>query len=433
MNRLHCLCPALLLAALVALTVPAARSHAQGLFDFEREPIAYHRKPALNAVTRLQDKINAGKGGLKFSRPRGYLDSVLEQLKIPVSTQALVFSKSSAQLRQISPSRPRALYFNDKAYVGWVQGGEVLEIIVTDPALGAVFYTLKQEEAEKPLLVRDKGQCLQCHARPRTRDVPGPVVRSLYTGSDGQPIFNFGYYVSDHTSPFAERWGGYYVTGTHGRMFHMGNILADRSIPPEKIDYTSGANITDLSALVDTAPYPSRHSDIVALMVLEHQTQLQNLATRARYEEIRGNHYDKALEAGGGFQSDLSKRLVARAGDELLKYMLFSGEHRLTSAVKGTSGFTAEFSHRGPRDRKGRSLYQLDLTTRLFSYPLSYMIYTDSFRKLPPRVMAHVTRGLRKVLTAKSAADEFPHIGLESRRAILEILKDTWPGLAGKW
>ena len=432
-KRPDCLRRALFLAALVALAVPAVRSHAQGLFDFEREPIDYHRKPAVNVVSRLQERINAGKVGLKFSRPRGYLDSLLEQLKIPASTQALVFSKSSAQLRQISPSRPRALYFNDKAYVGWVQGGAVLEIIATDPELGSVFYTLKQEEAGKPLLVRDKGQCLQCHARPRTRDVPGPVVRSLYTGSDGQPIFNYGYYVSDHTSPFAERWGGYYVTGTHGRMFHMGNILADRSLPPEKIDYEAGANITDLSSLVDTAPYLSRHSDIAALMVLEHQSQLQNLATRARYEETRGRYYDKALELNGDFQSDLSKRLVIRAGDELLRYMLFTGEHKLSSPVKGTSGFTAEFSRRGPRDRKGRSLYQLDLRTRLFRYPLSYMIYTDSFRKLPPRVLAHVTRRLRKVLTEKSVDDEFSHIGLESRRAILEILKDTWPGLAGKW
>ena len=107
----------------------------------------------------------------------------------------------------------------------------------------------------------------------------------------------------------------------------MGNILADRSLPPEKIDYETGANITDLSSLVDTAPYPSRHSDIAALMVLEHQSQLQNLATRARYEETRGRYYDKALELNGAFQSDLSKRLVIRAGDELLRYMLLSLIH----------------------------------------------------------------------------------------------------------
>lgn len=423
----------LLIITLQVLVLPAAQTRAQGLFDFEREPIDYHKKSAVNPISRLQEKIDAGELELEFSRPRGYLDSLLRQLKISISTQSLVFSKSSAQLRKISPSRPRALYFNEKAYVGWVQGGEVLEIIAADPLLGSVFYTLKQEKAKRPRLVRDKGQCLQCHARPRTRYVPGPVVRSLYTGSDGQPIFNFGYYVSDHTSPFSERWGGYYVTGTHGRMLHMGNLLADRSQPPEEIDYSAGANVTDLSGLVDTTPYLSRHSDIAALMVLEHQTQMQNLVTRARYEETRGSYYDKAIATGRDFHSDLSKRLVARAGDELLKYMLFSGELRLSSPVRGTSGFTAEFSGKGPRDRKGRSLYQLDLLTRLFKYPLSYMIYTESFRKLPPRVLAHVTRRLREVLMAKSADDEFSHLGLESRRAILEILKDTWPGLAGKW
>ncbi|MEC7774454.1 MAG: hypothetical protein VYC32_00005, partial [Planctomycetota bacterium] len=278
-----------------------------------------------------------------------------------------------------------------------------------------------------------KGQCLQCHARPRTRDVPGPVVRSLYTGSDGQPVLNFGYYVSDHTSPFSERWGGYYVTGTHGKMLHMGNLLTDRSQPLAEIDYSRGANISDLSGWFDTSPYLSAHSDIVALMVLEHQSQMQNLFTRARYEEVRGRYYDKALESNKDFRSDLSKRLIVRAGNDLLKYMLFTGEFRLRAPVKGTSGFAGEFSARGPRDRKGRSLYQLDLVTRLFKYPLSYMVYTESFKRLPSRVLAHIRRELRKVLTASSPGDDYAHLSLKDRRAIFEILKDTCSELVEGW
>ena len=423
----------LLLLILELIGWPCATAHAQGLFDFEREPINYHKRPASNVVTRLQSGIDSGKVQLVYKEPRGYLDSVLQHLKIPKSTQSLVFSKSSAQLRKISPSRPRALYFNDQAYVGWVQGGEVIELIASDPTLGTVFYTMKQERGAKPRLLRDKGQCLQCHARPRTRDVPGPVVRSLFTGSDGQPVLNFGYYVSDHTSPFSERWGGYYVTGTHGKMLHMGNLLTDRSQPLAEIDYSRGANISDLSGWFDTRPYLSAHSDIVALMVLEHQSQMQNLVTRARYEEVRGRYYDKALESNKDFRSDLSQRLVARAGNDLLKYMLFTGEFRLRAPVKGTSGFAREFSARGPRDRKGRSLYQLDLVTRLFKYPMSYMVYTESFRRLPSRVMVHIRRELRKVLTASSPGDDYAHLGLKDRRAIFEILKDTCPELADGW
>jgi len=433
MKKITPLNACLLLLSLGLTAWPSAAAPAQGLFDFEREPIDYHNKPASNVVTRLQSGIDSGKVQLVYKEPRGYLDSVLQHLKIPKSTQSLVFSKSSAQLRKISPSRPRALYFNDQAYVGWVQGGAVIELIASDPTLGTVFYTMKQEKGTKPRLLRDKGQCLQCHARPRTRDVPGPVVRSLYTGSDGQPILNFGYYVSDHTSPFSERWGGYYVTGTHGEMLHMGNLLTDRSQPLAEIDYSRGANISDLSGWFDTSPYLSAHSDIVALMVLEHQSQMQNLFTRARYEEVRGRYYDKALESNKDFRSDLSKRLIVRAGNDLLKYMLFTGEFRLRAPVKGTSGFAGEFSARGPRDRKGRSLYQLDLVTRLFKYPLSYMVYTESFKRLPSRVMAHIRRELRKVLTASSPGDDYAHLSLKDRRAIFEILKDTCSELVEGW
>ena len=424
----------LLLLSLELTGWPYAMVHAQALFDFEREPIHYHTRPASNVVTRLQSDIDSGQVQLVFQQPRGYLDSILQYLKISKSTQSLVFSKSSAQLRKISPSSPRALYFNEQAYVGWVQRGEVIELIASDPELGAVFYSLKQVNEAKPRLLRDEGQCLQCHARRRTRGVPGPVVRSLYTDSDGQPILNFGHYVSDHTSPFSERWGGYYVTGTHGKMLHMGNLLADRSQQPAEIDYSQGANITDLSGLFDTRPYLSADSDIVALMVLEHQSQMQNLITLAHYEEVRGESYVQAGESSNpNFRSDLSQRLVARAGNDLLKYMLFTNEFSLQAPVRGTSGFARQFSARGPRDRQGRSLYQLDLTTRLFKYPMSYMVYNESFRKLPFQVMAHIRRELRKVLTASTADDDYAHLSLEDRRAILEILQDTCPELADGW
>ena len=44
----------------------------------------------------------------------------------------------------VSGRTPRALYFNDDVFVGYCQDGEVLEISVADPQLGAVFYTLGQ-------------------------------------------------------------------------------------------------------------------------------------------------------------------------------------------------------------------------------------------------------------------------------------------------
>ena len=410
-----------------------AAAEAQGLFNFERKPIDYHNQVAKNPVSQLQEKILSGKVQLEYQGPRGYLDSFLKQLNVSQTTQALVFSKSSLQLHRIAPPRPRAIYFNDNVYVGWVQGGDVLEIIASDPSLGTVFYTLRQQDVPFPRFTRDRGQCLQCHANRRTKQVPGPVVRSLFTQINGQPVFNLGSFVSDHTSPFSRRWGGYYVTGTHGTMLHMGNMVVDRNTPLEEFDYQPGANVTDLSSLVNTRPYLTRHSDIVALMVLEHQSQMQNLITQAHFEEIRGKYYDSALSREEGFQSDFTKRRIFRASEELLKYMLFFDEHPLSSPVKGTSGFTEEFSARGPHDKLGHSLYQLDLQTRMFKYPMSYMIYTEAFKQLPPLTLAHLSRRLQEVLTAESTDDEFSHLDLETRKVILKIARETYPLLTKNW
>ena len=406
---------------------------AEGIFEFERNPIDYHQQPVNNRITQLQDKILSGDVRLEFHRTRGYLDSFLQQLNVSKSTQSLVYSKTSVQLRRISPTRPRALYFNENVYVGWVPAGDVLEIIVSDPKIGSVFYTLKQQETVFPRFERDKGQCLQCHANRRTQEVPGPVVRSLFTGSDGQPIYRFGSFNSDHTSPFSRRWGGYYVTGTHGSTLHMGNMLVDREKPFEEIDYESGANVRDLSSLVDTRPYLTRHSDIAALMVLEHQVQMQNLVTKAHYAEIWGKHYDTVLDLNQDSDSEWTERLVVRAAEALLAYMLFVDEYQLRSPVIGTSGFTEEFSAKGPQDQQGRSLYELDLNTRLFKYPLSYMVYTEAFRQLPPMTSNHLSRRLHKVLTARSTEDEFSHLDRKSRKAILDILEQTCPELTKNW
>src|SRR5947209_11611205 len=82
---------------------------------------------------------------LEYTENWGYLPSVLKELNVPISSQTLVFSKSSFQLSQISPQMPRAIYFNDDTYVGWVNHGQFIEIATVDPKTGPVFYTLDQD------------------------------------------------------------------------------------------------------------------------------------------------------------------------------------------------------------------------------------------------------------------------------------------------
>lgn len=415
---------------------PTCRT-ALGQSFFEQEPINYHTAPVNDPVARLQKAIAQGKLKLAFDEQHGYLKSVLESLEISPSSQMLVFSKTSFQRKRISPSNPRALYFNDDVYVGWVQDGTVIEVSSVDARQGTIFYTLAQQESASPRFERDRGDCLSCHATSRTRDVPGSLVRSVYPSPTGLPHFDAGTFRTNHSSPFAERWGGWYVTGTHGAQRHMGNAIASDKKNQEKLDKETHANLKELSGLLDTSPYLTPHSDIVALMVLEHQTDMHNLITRANYDTRRALRDAKVLNEmlnePADYISPSIRRRIANAGEKLLKYMLFVDEAELTDAIQGTSAFAAEFSSLDPRDSRGRSLRQFDLERRLFKYPCSYLIYSDAFDGLPEQVKHHVYDRLREILTNKDTGEDFLHLSPADRKAILDILQETKPDLAGYW
>ncbi|UUO07810.1 hypothetical protein M4951_05735 [Blastopirellula sp. J2-11] len=402
-------------------------------FDFEKEPINYGENLQHDAVAQLQQQLSNQLSQLNFDEQHGYLKSVLEKLNISPESQVLVYSKTSFQLSRISPRKPRALYFNDDSYVGWVQGGDVVEIMTTDPQHGEVFYTLSQEQNETPRFVQDRGQCITCHASSRTQGVPGGLIRSAFVNASGQPHYGSGTFTTDHSSPFAERWGGWYVTGTHGTMRHMGNVLSLDRDDAENIDRESGANVTDLSQKLNVSPYLTPHSDIVALMVLEHQTQMQNFLTLANFETRMAQHHDQtinmALDRPADHQSDTTRRRIASAGEKLVRSLLFVDEFPLESPVAGTSGFASEFAARGPFDSQQRSLRDFDLQTRLFKYPCSYLIYSDSFDQLPPAVKQYVASRLHEILFGDDMGEDFSHLTAEDRRAIREILQATKPDL----
>lgn len=246
-----------------------------------------------NSITNLQSELDAGRTRLEFDPDRGYLESLLQTLKIPQSSQALVFSRTSLQREFTSPSQPRAVYFNDSVYVAYLQNGLPLEIAVADPSGRIFFYTLDQSDSAPP---RFKGDttCNLCHD-PQHAGVPMLIMRSHFTDVRGYALQAQGqmsqllFRITDQTL-FSQRWGGWYVTGTHGRQLHMGNMLAP--IEAERIgsnpaayvarmDRQPGANVVRLDRFLDTKPYLTASSDIVALMILGHQVQLHNLINTA--------------------------------------------------------------------------------------------------------------------------------------------------------
>ena len=400
---------------------------------FEHEPILYSQTPVSDPVSQLQKKLDAGDLKLKFTEGQGYLPAVLDALGVSPESQMLVFSKTSFQLRRISPRTPRALYFNDDVYIGWVPNGDVIEVSAVDPKQGAIFYTLDQDQASKPKFIRDKGNCMTCHASSRTQGVPSHLVRSVYPSASGHPHFGAGTFRTNHASPFAKRWGGWYVSGTHGKQRHMGNAISKDRYRPEDLDVEAGANVKDLSGLVNLDGYVSRHSDIVALMVLEHQTEMHNLITLASFETRSALHHgavmNKALERDEDFVSESTRRRINNVADKVVKYMLFCEEFPLTDPVAGTSQFAVQFAKQGRRDKQGRSLRDFDLQRRIFKHPCSYLIYSDSFVSLPPPVKESIYRRLLDVLSGTDQSDDYDHLSSADRRAILEILRDTHPDL----
>ena len=414
------------------LALPLAVSHAQD--DLDSPPISYSSTPTRDAVAQLKSRLDAGELKLDWDQQHGWLPAVLEELEIPHSSQLLVFSKTSLQASKISPRRPRAIYFNDEAYVGAVQFGDILELSAVDPRNGAMFYSLDAEQSDAPRLRRTSDKCLACHDTARTQHVPGFLVRSVFPAKSGHPHFDLGTTTTDQTTDFRERFGGWYITGTHGKLRHRGNVIAVKDVK-SPIDSEAGANVTELSNHIKTDRYLTPHSDLVAMLVLEHQAQMHNLITRASYEARRAEHYDKiwneTLDRPADHRSEVSQRRIAAAGEKLLQYLLFAGEFPLTSPIEGTSAFAAEFEARGPHDSRHRSLREFDLQTRLFKYPCSFLIYSDSFAQLPDTIRAYVDRRLGEILSGEDDSPEFGHLTTADRTAIREILMETLPGFGG--
>jgi hypothetical protein len=417
--------------SLACLTLPGHAQIAvrnQGYVPFSDAPINYRTQEVTDPVAKLQKLLDHGDIKLDYEPTHGYLKSVLEKLEVPVDTQTLVFSKTSFQYKKISPQAPRALYFNDDVYVGQVHDGKVLEFISFDPMQGAIFYIMDEHQSDHPVFQRAELDCTQCHIAAGTRGIPGVLLRSIFTMPSGTQAVQTAAYITSQQSPLNERWGGWYVTGTHGSQTHMGNVVVQDKEHPEQLDRASGANITDLSKHINTAAYLSGSSDIVAHLVLGHQTQMHNLITLTNYQTRLAQY-----AAGTNPLSDEQRKQYQKPAEELLRYLLFANEAPLESPVKGDSRFAEEFAARGPRDPEGRSLRDFDLHTRIFKYPCSYLIYSEAFDALPEPAKGYVYHRLLEVLTGREASPDFAKLTGEDRRAILEILLATKPGLPDEW
>lgn len=372
---------------------------------------------------------------LEWDDNHGYLPAVLEALDVPVSSQVAVFSKTSLQFRLISPRTPRVIYFNDRVYVGTIPGAPVLEFIAHDAERGAIFYTLSQTPGN-PELLRQRDECFDCHGGSRTRGLPGHVLRSVYPDVDGQPLLSEGTHVTHDDTLFRLRWGGWYVTGKHGDLLHMGNTLASRDKDKMTFEPEAHMNLDNLDTYFDTSRYLCNTSDIVALSVLGHQAEMHNRICRASAETKLAladqRRMDELLDRKTEGLTESTQSRITRVADSLVDYMLFCNEAPLHQAISG-GPFAAEFAKQGPRDAEGRSLRDLALEETLFKYPCSYLIYTPDFVALPKEVKSLIYARLWEILNGDDESDRYLHITRRKGRAVREILQQTHPDLPDYW
>ena len=380
--------------------------------EYDHEPINYSTSQPHDPVSAVQQKILSGELKLKWDEKFGYLPALLDAFGAKKSSQVLVMSKTSLQRRLITPENPRSVFFSDDVYLAYIPGAPVMEISSVDPQLGGTFYFIEQEKVRKPKFTRSS-DCLSCHGGQRTLGVPGHFVRSVPTDASGEMIALEEVRDITQCTPLKDRWGGFYVTGSSGSQFHRGNLIGEKDLEHFKREPGFKSNVTDLSPYFDTTKYHGTGSDIVALMVLEHQAHMHNYVARLNIEA-------KQMLAAYGHV-----RYIRSQVDAFLRYLLFTEEFPLTQKIEGNPDFGHDFEARAIRDSKGRSLRDLDCKTRLFKYPCSFLIYSPSFDAISEPIKDVILHKLHDILTGKNDEAQFARLTPEDRKAVLEILLET--------
>src|SRR5262245_18432153 len=185
---------------------------------------------------------------------------------------------------------------------------------------------METQKAERPRFERRFAECLNCHG-----PANGLVVSSVYPAADGTPFVTGTFFEGiDQRTPIEDRWGGWYVSGTHGAVHHLGNAIAPDPDRPFDLQQHGTQNLVSLEGKFDTTKYLVPTSDIVALMTLEHQARMTNLIIGL------GRQF---RHASGSGTVEVSTAGLDRAVEQTVEYMLFVDEAPLNDPIKGVSTF----------------------------------------------------------------------------------------------
>jgi len=405
---------------------------AQAFNDFELEPHNYYERTAEDGMSRLIASWREGKHDFGSETGLVALQKLLTDLDVPVSSQVIVFSKTSLQRDLVSPENPRAMYFNEDIHVAWMPGGKI-EVNSFDAGTGGMFYfEVQPKNPGDRVGFEQPRSCFGCHGGSATNFLPGPLARSNFTDATGRRLRGVrSHNRIGHSIPFAERWGGYFVTNAPPTLEHMGNSFAVRAGREISIPESGKRSTTDLSEFFDVEKLLRPDSNILPLMLFDHQIELHNLLVEALYRH-RTEEYN-AEQNGGVPRKDLAKKTDSHF-DKLVRYFLFADEPSLAGhEFDPAPDFVSDFHRNQRTDSAGQSLKDLDLKTRIFKNRCSYMIYSRSFEEAPQSMKDRVYDRLWDILSPEEAPDEYAYLDSDERRRILDILKATKSDLPESW
>jgi hypothetical protein len=388
------------------LAVPTAEA-AKRLRDFEKPPHNYWQRAPQDRFTKIKTALETGKLPLNRTSEKAFVVSLLAALEISPATQTLVYSTTSLQLSRISPRNPRALYFNEDVYVGWVPRGQI-EIASIDPALGGIFYIFNIPRASAPIRIERSARCFNCHAEFENGRVPGLLLKSVVPGPGGGSLESFHGDITGHSIPLKDRFGGWHLTGKHGITEHWGNMVGTLSTAGLK----KYANPPGRQFRWET--YPVSTSDVLAHLLHEHQVGFVNRAVKATYDT-------RAALAAGDAQA-----MIAKHAAVLTRYLLFADEAKFPAGgIGGDALLKKDFAARARRTKTGLSLRDFDLRTRIFKHRCSYMIHSAAFTGLPAPLKQQVFAELRAALNPAKANPASAHLPAAEKRSIAAILTAT--------
>ena len=387
---------------------------------FDQSPHDYWTRPLGDRFTHLKEAVEAGRIVLDDSTgEKAFLLSLLHALDVPASSQMLVFSTTSLQLRLITPANPRALFFNEDVYVGYIPGGRI-EVVSLDPALGGIYYIFDIPRGNEPLRVERSNRCMNCHAAEDTGHVPGLVIKSVIPGLRGGSLDSFRHGETGHGVPFSTRFGGWYLTGAQNFGPNWGNLIGQLSAEGlTKYPMEPGARF-------DFARYPMANSDVLPQLLHEHQIGFVNRAVAATY-------HTRSLLAKGPLDNVATADLETQAR-AFTRYLLFADEVPLPpGGVAGEAAYKTDFLRTRRAGPQGAALKDFDLHSRLFRYRCSYMIYGAAFTGLPPDFKQRVYHRLGEALDVARPDAEYAYLPAAEKQAIHRILRATLPDLPAGW